>query len=175
MKQHKLDTITRFPDHADKFGKAWRLNLDDLRRTAGVLAENDATLDLWVVEAPWAHPLWHSYLIGLQHLRPVAGSDVIIRRPGATHEFFVAALNPDAPREPFMLGNASPAYLVPIDFVAQLVEEADEAARDRVRDAVRRICAGTLSPDTDFRSQWVALYGGHMMLDRQPAAGATVQ
>ncbi|OYW56817.1 MAG: hypothetical protein B7Y80_01660 [Hyphomicrobium sp. 32-62-53] len=175
MKPHKIDPIARFPDHADAFGKAWRLNLDELRRKAGVLAENDAALDIWMIEAPWAHPFWHSYIIGLQHLRPVLGGDVIIHRPGATHEFFVAALNPDAPREPFMLGDASPAYLTPLNFVAQLVEESDEVARERVRDAVLRICAGSLSPDTDFRGQWVALYGGHMLRDHSRPEGAPLQ
>jgi hypothetical protein len=174
--RHKLDPIARFPSHADKHGKAWRLDLEEVRRRHGVEASRDAALDFWLVEAPWANPIWHSYVIGLQHLRPVVeGEPIVVKRPGATHEFFVAALDPGAPREPFVRGEASPAVLRPLNFVAQLVEESDEAARERVRGAVMKICAGTLSPDVDFQSQWVAMFGGYMLQGRRAPEGVTLQ
>ncbi len=53
--------------------------------------------------------------------------------------------------------------LVPFNFVGQLIAESDDEARARIEQDVKDIVAGTLSPDTDFTSQWVARYGDHCL------------
>ena len=55
----------------------------------------------WIVEAGWAHPLWHSYAVILLDLTTeIQGSPAIIYRDGMTHEVHVFALDPDKPVEP---------------------------------------------------------------------------
>lgn len=70
--------------------------------------------------------------------------------------------NPEYPREPAIRGEA-PHVLSPLNFAAQFIAENDDAAAARIRDAVQRICDGTLSPDDDFRWQWIELFGGNMV------------
>ena len=117
---------------------------------------DDASVATWVVHAPWAHPLWHSYAIMLIHLRPIpATPPPVINLAGATHELFVFALDPDyrpSPDEHFKL-------LTPGNFAAQFVAGSDEGATTRVRADIEAITRGELNPDTDALSQWVARYG----------------
>ncbi len=54
----------------------------------------------------------------------------------------------------------------PGNFASQFVEISDELARERVKAAVQKVCDGQLSPDTDFTSQWIKLFGDCMMKDR---------
>lgn len=63
--------ISAPPVVAGAHGKAWRCDVDEMRRRMSTKAEEDGTLDFWIVEAPSAHPMWHSYLVGLVHLRPL--------------------------------------------------------------------------------------------------------
>ncbi|WP_155831237.1 hypothetical protein [Hyphomicrobium sp. 802] len=158
------DKISRVADLAGRYGKAWRVDFAALCKKHGVAPEHDSGIAGWVVEAPWAHPLWHSYELVLIHLREIAGTSApIIHLPDATHELWLNALDPDHPREPFIIGE-SPSYpLRPGNFAAQIIAENDEAARARVFAAVEQICAGTLSPDTDCLAQWIALFGDNMI------------
>ena len=54
-------------------GKAWRFDLDAIRMRMKADPASDAAVDAWLIEAPWAHPVWHSYLVMLIHLRPIPG------------------------------------------------------------------------------------------------------
>jgi hypothetical protein len=175
MKPHTLDPIVKFPDHSDAHGRAWRVDVPALRVTKQCPADRDATLDLWIIEAPWAHPIWHSYLITLVHLRPMPGFDVHFYRSGASHEFQLFALDPAKPRAPAVSGQVLPGVLTPANFAAQLVEESDEGARATIRKAVTQICAAQLSPDTDFLGQWVARFGGQMLKGWHDSEGAPLQ
>jgi hypothetical protein len=134
-----------------------------VRSKLGLTAVEDASLDVWLVEARWAHPLWHSYLIPLVHLRPMPdGRKTILYRDDATHEFWVYALDPGQPRLP-ALTDAKPSVLTPVNFAAQLVQPSDDSARALIEGAVDLILSGELNPDTDARRQWEALFGKAMI------------
>ena len=165
------DPITTPPEISGGHGRAWRCDLDAARLRWAVNAENDCCLDHWVVEAPWAHPIWHSYSLVLIHLRPLSdGRKTKFYVDGATHELWLWALDPDKNRIPMLSGgDAAGLWLIPLNFAAQFIEVADDLAQQRVRSAIQRICDGTLSPDTDFRSMWIDLFGNNMMKDRPGA------
>lgn len=149
-------------------GKAWLCDLKAARRKHGVTPEQDATLDHWLIEAAWAHPIWHSYSLVLVHLRPLAdGRKTLFYLPDATHEIWLYALDPEADREKAIAdGTALGSWLAPKNFAAQFIEITDDLARERVRAAVQKICDGKLSPDTDYTSQWAALFGDNMLKER---------
>jgi hypothetical protein len=152
------DDITVDPTINGPHARAWKLvaMARDGRDHAGVAG--------WLIEAPWAHPFWHSYRLSLIHLRPMEGlAEPIIYLEGATHEIVLYALNPETPREPALLSTGDVAVLDPPNFVAQMIMGSDDAAADKVGAAVDMICQGRLSPDTDFRSQWITLFGDNMM------------
>ena len=145
-------------------GRAWRLDLDAARRNLPPNPD-DATVCAWVVEAPWAHPVWHSYFFCLIHLRSIPG----VREPkryleAATHEFMFFAMDPDAPRERLIGGGESfgPHVLHPKNFAAQITQDDDAQAIARVEAAIKDICDGKLSPDTDFQHQWGERFGKAM-------------
>ena len=160
------------PDRDGTVGRAWNCDIVALRQRLNVAAYDDATLAIWCVEAPWAHPLWHSYRVALVHLRPMRGGrETKFYRDGATHEFWVEALNPEKPRLPAIRGEESGKVLVPLNFAAQLVEPSDEAARTRIEAAIDLMIAGELNPDTDARRQWEALFGDAMIKPEWRARG----
>ena len=120
MPGQKPEAINIAPTITDTHGRAWTVDLAALRTTLGVKAEDDAGVAQWVVEAPWAHPLWHSYLLALVHLRPMPdGRPTKLYLIGATHELWLYALNPEHPREPLIVGKNGARYLQPINFAAQ--------------------------------------------------------
>lgn len=131
-----------------------------------VKPENDPTLVHWVIRADWAHPFWHSYSLVLVHLRPLPSvREPDIYLPGATHEMWLHALNPDYSDEALIkMGIVAPLqWLTPTNFAAQLIE-TDENALARIEEAVKEICSGTLSPDTDFVQMWILKFGDSMMI-----------
>jgi hypothetical protein len=49
----------------------------------------------WIVEAPWAHPVWSQYFVTFCHLRQLENAPPPIKFDRqATHEIVVAALDP---------------------------------------------------------------------------------
>jgi hypothetical protein len=166
------ETVSKQPDLAGPHGRAWQVDLDALRKRFPQPSP-DATLALWIVEAPWAHLAWHSYAVFLMHLRLLPGvGRTLLYVDGGTHEVHVYAMNPDVPREPIVLGQDARyfrAMLTPVNFAAQFIEESDATAYFRVKSTVRNICDGLLSPDTDHVRSWTALYGDNMMRDRDHA------
>jgi hypothetical protein len=164
MEAHE-DAVTLAPDVTGPHGRAWAVRLASARLARGFKPEDDAMVAGWVVEAPWAHPAWHSYALLLMHLRPMPDN-----RPtkfyleGATHEIWLYALNPDFPRQP-MIERLELRFLTPLNFAAQFIAESDAAASNRALQAVMDICAGNLSPDTDFIRYWAARFGGNMLKD----------
>jgi|SRR5262245_2161334 len=165
MNATPTDPIARKPDIAGPHGKAWIVDLAVVRaQRKGGPNPNDTGVMQWIIEAPFAHPLWHSYSLMLIHLRPVEGSD---QRPtiylkGATHELWLVALDPDHERAPIFEGG-SVHGLQPVNFAAQIIADSDAVAVGRIEAAVEMICDGDLSPDTDFRSAWVKLFGSNML------------
>ncbi len=160
---HILDPISLPPTLEHKrFGRAWRIDLETVRKASRSGA--DACIAFWVIEARWAHPFWHSYVLSAIHLRPVTGLDPpAIYLPGATHELLLHALDPNVPREPNVMACKLAGLLTPANFAAQFIVQDDRTACQRVRGTVEEILAGKLSPDTDHRSAWVERYGDNMI------------
>jgi len=145
------------PAKQGEHGKAWRLDIAALRRKHGKVG---GELGGWIVEAPWAHPMWHSYVIAVIHLRPIAGfPPAVIRLQGATHEVILFALDPS--HTPTL--DNFPKFLSPSNFVGQWIAESDEAAVAKMDACVDEIIAGRLSPDTDFRHEWIARFSASNM------------
>lgn len=163
--------VSMVPVVSGEHGRAWVCNLKAGRRELGIGDDVDATLDHWVVEAPWAHPAWHSYSIVLVHLRPMAdGRKTKFYIDDATHEMWVYAIDPQANRNKLIAnGLVKGAWLHPGNFAAQFIEIRDELARERIRKAVQEICDGRLSPDTDYTRMWIERFGDNMMRDRPNA------
>lgn len=154
------------PVTIDGIARAWRMDLDAIRKFRHISADNDGTLDMWLIEAPWANLAWHSYVIILIHLRPLPDNrSTKFYLDGASHEIWVYALNPDADRNE-MLRTGQIRFLTPINFASQFIESDDDAARQRVEKAVRMICEGKLSPDTDYIRHWMYLFGDNMIKDK---------
>lgn len=160
------DEVSLTPDLKGEKGRAWKINLDRLRQVFKVDKAEDAGLAGWIVEAPWAHPVWHSYAIGLIHLRPIEGQPPpVISREGATHEMFVYALDPSKPRQLMVTGfrRWGEGAMVPVNYVGQFIEVTDELAVEQVEKAVRAVIDGRLSPDSDNLRAWAKLFGSDLI------------
>ena len=152
------------PDRLGPHGSAWRCDIGALRRRLRIAPRDDATIAAWIIEARWAHTVWHSYYLPLIHLRPMPNAgQTIFHRDGASHEFWLMALDPAHPRAPAVRGVEGARHLTPANFAAQLVEPSDEAAIARIETAIDAILARQLNPDTDARHQWEAMFGNEMV------------
>lgn len=159
-----IDPITVPPVLSGAKGKAWLTNNAEGRRIKNVPLERDACLSHWVIEAPWAHPAWHSYSLITVHLRPMDNTPTEFYLNDATHEMWLFAIDPSKNRNELISnGITNGHWLSPINFGAQFIEISDDLARDRIRNAVQMICDGKLSPDTDHRREWVRLFGDNML------------
>ena len=157
------DVITTPPTINGRYGRAWLMDMDRLRDVFESIIQPDATVAAWIIEAPWAHPVWHSYFLVCVHLRPIEGIETKIYLEGATHEVVLYVLNPDAPRQQ-LIDEGRLRYLSPANFGAQIVKPDDATAADAIRDAAELVCDGKLSPDTDFISAWVGLFNDSMLM-----------
>lgn len=152
------------PDYSGRWGRAWRVNLEAARRRAG-LQSRDAVVVHWVVEAPWSSEVVHSYSLILTHLRHALSFAPVTRYlEGATHEFALIAISPEADRESMLRAPVEGGvWLMPEVFAAQIIAASDEAGAQRVGHLVELICSGRLSPHpTHFRA-WVQLLGDNML------------
>jgi len=157
------DVITTPPTIETEYARIWHITPLDQETPKRLLGTG-----LWLIEAPWAHPFWHSYalsLINLAVVPPDAPYPPIIYLPGATHEMVLLALDPESPRQP-MIDGLDFRLLTPANFAAQMIMPDDAAAIANVERALGLIADGQLSPDTDFIRDWVRLFGDSMMLDR---------
>lgn len=108
----------------------------------------------WIVEAGWAHPVWHSYVVYLYDLTTeIPGLPApVIHKDGVTHELLVYALDPAQPNDP-------PVHILqPANHGYQFKADSNEAATARVVALLEDIEAKNLSPDTDFRRVWDAYF-----------------
>ena len=175
-----LDPVTATPELTGRGGRAWLVNMDVARLKFAMDPAKDGTLKVWVIEAPWAHPIWHSYALVLVHLRPIPGGpDIAVYLEGATHEFWLYVLDPGDPatvdqparptsRETLIRGGlfghgGAPGFLSPMNFGAQFMADSDEAAAERVKASVQAIVDGVLSPDTDAIGDWKSVWGEAMI------------
>lgn len=160
-----IDPITTKPIIEGAHGKAWKCDTNAGLMKMRINPADDSCLVHWVIEAPWAHPAWHSYSLLCIHLRPLAGKPpAVVHFPDATHELWLFAIDPNKDRNKLLkTGEVIGHWLQPINFAAQFIEITDEEAEKRIEASVRQIVAGTLSPDTDFRTDWVRLWGDNMV------------
>lgn len=145
------------PTMRGKLGNAWLIDAEALCRRHNIVDDPRAsvTLPSWIASAAYAHPMWSHYLIACIALRDVPGvPKAKVNLAGATHEVMVFALDPNI--KPAVDDN--PRALHPINFVGQFIEADDLLAAARVQQAVQDVIDGTLNPDTDFRSLWVARF-----------------
>lgn len=114
----------------------------------------------WIIDAPWAHPVWNQYALCLYDLTTPLdrAGPVEFYLEGATHEFILVALDPKhhVPRD--TTPGKPLRRLDPPNYGYQFIAESDAAAAARVQECVDGIAAGKLSPDTDFRSLWNKLW-----------------
>lgn len=162
------DAVAFPPLHVGYVGRYWRCNLTEIRKQLLLPVTEDATVGVWIVEAPWAHPIWHSYAAVLVHLRPLSDKrPTVFYLEGASHEFWLFALSPEVRREPAIRGRENPVArtLSPKQFAAQFIEPSDEAATARVEAALKEVCSGHLSPDSGHHHQleWAVRFGANMM------------
>lgn len=137
--------------------KPWIHNLSTNTKVWTVIASDDdpnSVFDcgMWLIWAPWAHPLWQYHWISVVHLREVEGRDKPkIQFQGATHEVISLAQNPDIEPilEPLQL-----APLMPVNFAEQFIAANDAAANLQIEKLVKMVAQGGLSPDSDFRPAW---------------------
>lgn len=110
-----------------------------------------ASLDGWLIDAPGQSPAWRHYVLSIIHLRPIPGAPPAhIRRPGATHELILCALDP--------LGNPSVHDVETIRHLTPLNAEVQFAATDDLAIhvgelAVRAICDGFMPAEPAFPGQ----------------------
>jgi hypothetical protein len=91
--------------------------------------------------------------------------DAMIYLPNATHEIVLECLNPEY--YPPDLNNIPKYRLTPINFAAQFISTDDENAKKFVESrAITNIAMGSLSPDTDYRSEWERIFGDNMIKKR---------
>jgi hypothetical protein len=155
-------------------GKAWAADLAACRREALVEGRlddvrNDATVAALIIEAPFAHPVWHSYGLILIHLRPLLlPRETLFYLDNATHELVLSALDPKADREAMLTSYAAfgAARLMPDNFAAQGILKSDDDAITLIHSAIQLVVRGALSPDTDHIRDWASLFGDNMMKDR---------
>lgn len=162
---HEKHIPAAVPDICGPAGRAWRFDCDAIH--AGQLAMHgkapprELSIASWAVYAPNSHPIWPCVAVLGISLRDVPGWPAAkINMPGATHEVFVLALDPN---EPIRL-DEGPIPLRPSNFAGQFIAASDEQAAAMIESAVQEICAGTLNPDSDGRRQWVERFSGSNLL-----------
>lgn len=111
----------------------------------------------WIIDAPWAHPVWNQYALFLCDLTSEEpGVDKgTIHTPGHTHEFLLYALDPAYPIvRDTPIPEVKFAPLNPPNYGYQFKADSNEAALARVQELVDGIVTLKLNPDTDYRSLW---------------------
>jgi hypothetical protein len=144
------------PTLVGSLGKAWRQDKEKIAE----LRDKEELLPLyvasWIIYAPYAHPAWHSYWLNCMSLRNLEGvPPALIYRPDATHELILLALNPAHPTTI----DEQPHFLTPTNFAGQFPAQSDSHASAIIEQTVRDVVNGILSPDTDYRRDWIKRFG----------------
>lgn len=128
--------------------------------------ENQPYNAVWIVEATWAHPFWHTYRISLCDLETYTGTPAHIYKEDVTHEVVVNALDSEHPVPEKIDFNTCFHPLTPPNHVYQFKAESDEKAEERINDIVRLIENRELSPDTDFTTTWDEIFSDGVSLKK---------
>lgn len=163
----------REPTIRGPHGEAWKQDMQIAQKKYP--GKKHTTIAAWVIKAPWAHPVWHSYFLAAWHLRidPEVGAPKIYLS-GATHEVYLCALDPKIECVRDDHDCPAKAWLQPANFGAQWVSRSDEEAAAKIERHVKEIVLyGTLSPDTDFLQFWIARFNAAMIKGDPMTAGET--
>jgi hypothetical protein len=118
----------------------------------------------WLVDVPWAHPVWRQYAFFLHDLTSDLGRPPLLYAEGVTHELVVFAVDPTK-RQITDLRHRPDAWLLqPPNHAYQFAAANDAEAEARIATLVRRVEQRTLSPDTDFRPEWDRLFADGVSL-----------
>ena len=121
----------------------------------------------WLITAPWAHPAWSQYALLLIDLTTPSDRPPVVYLDGATHELLLFALDPShtatSARAMVEAGPFRP--LSPPNHGYQFKAESD-AAVTRLQRIVDDIEGRCLSPDSDFRAAWDAMFPDAQSLRR---------
>ncbi|QIG76880.1 hypothetical protein EVC30_051 [Rhizobium phage RHph_Y1_11] len=121
-----------------------------------VKQEDDKWAVAYLIDAPWAHPLWSQYILFGFDLD--AGATRY--RSDTTHEVLLFALDRNFPATPPLLDGKELPLLQPPNCGYQLTTTNDDLVK-LLDGVVEAIDAKQMSPDTDHRSsQWDKLFIG---------------
>lgn len=157
-------------DLTGNLGRAWKLDAAAIGCREAGQPPAELTVAGWIIYAPYAHPVWHSYLLSAVSLRDCPGArPAKIYLPGATHEVLLYALNPEHRTSI----NDFPHPLIPTNFHGQWIAENDEAAARYIDETVRMVCEGQLNPDTDYTRYWIHRFSASNIKGDPKRAGET--
>lgn len=122
-----------------------------------VLTPSDsAAIALWLLDCPFAHPVWHQWLLSLVHLREVEGLPPPV---GRGHELVIFAVDPQIGLEPDVQLNTRALMMPPIVLRFASYDGDDIGAEAHVESLVEATMRRELSPDDDCRRLWQARIG----------------
>jgi hypothetical protein len=144
------------PDFVGGAGRAWDLSGLLYEK---VTVEHTASLGGWLIETPFATPLFNYHIAGLTHLRDIPGTPKAIKgRTDATHEFAMYSLAPDEESKIDPTDATTLRNFVGQDMVEWLKFPTDERALSVVKFAIQKCVDGELIPASDFRHDWAQLF-----------------
>lgn len=154
MNMYQGTRITDTPIFTGRAGRAWRVAMPPVGERA--LPDHDATVALYLVHVPGAHAFWDHWLMTVVHLRPIAGVKPPTKQfEDATHEFMIAALNPEYPLPPLVVDKDwRTHFLLPLDVMEQFTTRDDATAARQQTASWSCPCSRYLSPDQDWRVWW---------------------
>lgn len=112
------------------------------------------SISQWWADCPGQSPAWRHYVMAAVHLRSVEGEDAPprLRRPTATHEITVAAVDPNGPtpsRELFAAGGL-PRWLAPLNVSMQIDDCSDDECRVLVALLAKGLAHGFVPAEPPF-------------------------
>lgn len=138
------------PQKRSNYAAIWTLEVPALD------PRSQATVGLWILKAPLAHPLFKDYLVSLIHLREIEGWESPSKQAThVTHEALVFALDPGV--EVGLDVGTHYALLEPINIDVQFQARNDVDALAKIESLLCYVVAGELSPDDSCRHHWAHL------------------
>ena len=114
--------------------------------------DQNGTVGAWFLTCPKQSPFWDHYLLAAVHLRPIPGGRPIqLKRPGATHEITLVALDPTYAPQPEVLATWN--FLTPLNFNDQVILPGDIACLALLDDLAKAVTNGVLWAEPPLSGQ----------------------